>query len=62
MLSGLTFGNKKDLEKEFKAEADREKARKREEKKQRKKEKKVSAACHHLSACCMLHALAVCLY
>lgn len=42
MLSGLTFGSKKELEKQFREEAEREKARKREEKKLSKKQKKVS--------------------
>lgn len=41
MLSGLTFGSKKDLEKQFREEAELEKAKKREEKKQKRKEKKV---------------------
>jgi hypothetical protein len=41
MLSGLTFGSKKELEKQFREESELEKAKKREEKKQRRKEKKV---------------------
>lgn len=41
MLSGLTFGNKKDLEKQFKEQAEIEKAKKREEKRLSKKQKKV---------------------
>lgn len=41
MLSGLTFGSKKELEKQFREEAELEKAKKREDKKQQRKHKKV---------------------
>lgn len=51
MLSGLTFGSKKDLEKQFREEAELEKAKKREEKKQKRKEKKVSAHTQPGAAC-----------
>lgn len=41
MLSGLTFGSKKELEKQFREEAELEKAKKRQDKKQQRKHRKV---------------------
>ena len=59
MLAGLTFGSKKELEKQFREEAELEKAKKREERKLSKKQKKVwrctrlCIASHHATcACC----------
>jgi len=58
MLSGLTFGSKKELEKQFREEAEREKAKKREEKKLSKKQNKVSEVHPPLAPCiCCMHVL-----
>jgi hypothetical protein len=58
MLSGLTFGSKKDLEKQFREEAELDKAKKREDKKQQRKQKKVRL---QAGTCCVgtHHAAAV---